>query len=63
MYADDHVPPHFHIRTPDGEAQVRIDSLEVIRGDLNRVDLETAIAWAPSREALMVEWMRLNERD
>jgi hypothetical protein len=66
LYADDHVPPHFHIRTPDGEAQVRIDSLEVIRGDLNQADLEIAMAWARqpgNREALMVEWMRLNERD
>jgi hypothetical protein len=43
-----------------------MDSLEVIRGDLNRADLETAMAWArqpANREALMVEWVRLNERD
>lgn len=66
LYPDDHAPPHFHIRTTDGEAQVRINSLEVMRGDINRADLEAAIGWArqpANREALMIEWMRLNERD
>jgi len=30
MYFDDHGPPHFHARHPDGSAKVRIDTLEVI---------------------------------
>jgi hypothetical protein len=37
-----------------------------MRGDINRVDLDVAMGWArqpANREALMIEWMRLNERD
>ena len=30
MYFDDHDPPHFHALHADGEAKVRIDSLELI---------------------------------
>ena len=60
------MPPHFHVLTPDGDAQVRIDSLEVIRGSLRRADLESAIDWAKeaaNHQRLWAEWRRLNERD
>jgi hypothetical protein len=66
VYADDHMPPHFHILTPDGDAQVRIDSLEIIRGSLRRSDFDTGLRWAhdaANRERLWAEWSRLNERD
>jgi hypothetical protein len=66
LYADDHVPPHFPVRTPDGEAQVRIDTLEMMRGSIQRSDLEVAIRWAlipENRLAISAEWDRLNERD
>ena len=32
MYFMDHNPPHFHIVCKDGEALVRIDTLDVIAG-------------------------------
>jgi hypothetical protein len=66
LYADDHAPPHFHVRTPDGEAQVRIDTLEMMRGSIQRSDLDAAISWAlvpENRLAISAEWDRLNERD
>ena len=66
VYADDHMPPHFHVLTPDGDAQVRLDSLELIRGALRRSDLETAIDWASDTanwQKLWAEWRRLNESD
>ncbi|MGH2918189.1 MAG: DUF4160 domain-containing protein [Solirubrobacteraceae bacterium] len=36
MYFDDHDPPHFHALHADGEAKVRIDSLELIESTLAR---------------------------
>jgi len=65
MYPDDQAPPHFHVLTPDGEAQIRIDNLAVIRGRLRRSDLAKVIEWASgkNRVALMNEWNRLNERE
>ncbi|MGO8831458.1 MAG: DUF4160 domain-containing protein [Roseiarcus sp.] len=60
------MPPHFHVRTPDGNAQIRLDTLEIMRGTLDRKDLAAVREWADepgSRAALWVEWRRLNERD
>jgi hypothetical protein len=60
------MPPHFHVRTPDGEAQIRIDTLEIIRGEIDRKDFAVALEWASeeqNRAALSAEWRRLNERD
>jgi hypothetical protein len=64
MYPDDEMPPHFHVRTPHGDAKVRIGTLEIFRGRLRRADIRTVIDWATkNREVLITEWNRLNERD
>jgi uncharacterized protein DUF4160 len=42
MYFDDHEPPHFHARHTDGQAKVRIDTLEVIESTLARRQLRRA---------------------
>ena len=34
MYYNDHAPPHFHARYAEHEAQLEIDSLEVLHGSL-----------------------------
>jgi hypothetical protein len=63
MFADDHVPPHFHLRGPDSNALVRLDTLSVMRGKYSRRDLAEAVAWAEGNLALLhAEWSRLNER-
>lgn len=63
MYADDHVPPHFHVVTTSGEALVSIDGLEMLRGSIDRRSLDTALEWArDNMETLTNEWRRLNER-
>lgn len=36
MYFDEHPPAHFHAYYGDAQAVVRIDTLEVIRGELPR---------------------------
>jgi hypothetical protein len=44
--ADDHAPPHFHIRGPNSDAQLLIDTLQVIRGTCKQSELAEARAWA-----------------
>ena len=46
MYFLDHAPPHFHVRYNDHEAQIRIDDLIVIEGDLPKRALALALEWA-----------------
>ena len=63
LYADDHNPPHFHVVTPDHQAQVRIDNLSILRGSLRRSDYEAAVAWAREHmKEISDEWDRLNRR-
>jgi len=61
FYAKDHMPPHFHISTPDGEAMMSISDLSLIKGRLRRRDLDAVRNWAAmNRELLENEWNRLN---
>lgn len=39
VYANDHLPPHFHAVGPDGEALFRIDDLTVMAGELRPREL------------------------
>lgn len=63
VYAADHNPPHFHVVTPEAEALVRIDTLEVIMGSVPAKVLRAAREWAEANEAkIAAEWKRLNGR-
>jgi hypothetical protein len=64
VYADDHAPPHFHVVGPNSNAQVRIDDLRVMNGEIARADYAEVVAWAAERrEFLLRRWRELNERD
>jgi hypothetical protein len=64
IYADDHMPPHFHVRGPGWDVSVSLKTLSVIRGDPCRTDIDEAIRWAEgNRLQLWQEWRKLNERD
>jgi hypothetical protein len=64
VYADDHAPPHFHVRGPRSNAQIRIDTLEVTAGTIARRDHHEAIAYArENRDLLIMKWREFNERD
>jgi hypothetical protein len=60
MFALDHRPPHFHVVTPDGEAVLAIEDLQVMRGFLRPRDLRLVVSWARLNKArLEDEWQRL----
>jgi hypothetical protein len=61
IYADDHMPPHFHIEGRGFRAIVEIDTMNVRAGDVRRA--EEALIWARGNTALLhAEWLRLNRR-
>ena len=63
VYANDHLPPHFHVQTRDAEARVEIATLRILAGSLpGKVERE-ALAWATeNRAAIAAEWNRTNAR-
>jgi hypothetical protein len=66
VYADDEAPPHFHIRGPNSDAKIAIETLQVMRGEYRRSDLAQVIEWAaePVNQALLrAKWKEFNERD
>jgi hypothetical protein len=62
MYAGDHPPPHFHVRTRDGrEALIVIAGLGVLSGCLARRELIEALKWAQANIPLLAfRWGELN---
>ncbi len=47
VYANDHLPPHFHIRAQDGsKAAVSIRDLKVLAGEVPKACLTEALDWA-----------------
>lgn len=64
MFADDHVPPHFHIFGADSNCIVDIATLEIIRGTCDKRDLDDALKWAvENMDVLQAKWTEFNERD
>jgi len=63
VYANDHLPPHFHAIAPDFEALIEIETLTVLRGRLTPAARKVVMAWALAhREAISAEWNRINPR-
>ena len=62
MYFNEHNPPHFHIEYQDYEAIMNIETGE-ITGKLSRRALKMVYEWLDqSKEALMENWTRSEER-
>jgi hypothetical protein len=62
MYFDDHIPPHFHAKYGEYRAQINIESLEIIGGELPHRALSLSIEWALlHRNELRQNWQ--NARD
>ena len=61
IYADDHMPAHFHIEGRGFRAIVEIETMEVRVGNVRRA--RDASTWAGANiEVLRSEWLRLNRR-
>ncbi len=61
IYADDHLPPHFHIEGRGFRVVVEIESMNVRAGDPRKAP--DALAWARANvTTLRAEWTRLNRR-
>lgn len=60
VYANDHLPPHFHLVGPDAEALIAIADLTVYAGT---VPSKASLAWAVANlDAIRAEWNRVNPR-
>ncbi len=63
VYANDHLPPHFHVVTPDTEALIEIASLRILAGALPARVAREALAWATqNRATIAAEWNRITPR-
>lgn len=52
MFFADHNPPHFHVLSREGAAQIAIASLEVLEIS-GKLDLREALAWAAENGAVL----------
>lgn len=63
VYANDHLPPHFHIINPDFEALIVIEDFSIYAGSLKGPAGKAAMKWAQENIALIkAEWNRINPR-
>jgi hypothetical protein len=61
IYADDHMPPHFHIEGRGFRVIVVIETMAVRVGDISKA--REAMAWARQNiDLIRSEWVRLNRK-
>lgn len=57
MFYDDHPPPHFHAVYQGEQAQININTLEVVEGSMKRRALALVREWAAlHRDELRQAW-------
>jgi hypothetical protein len=57
MFYNEHNPPHFHAIYNEFEAEIEINTLEIIAGDLPKRVRNLVIEWAiDHRDELMEDW-------
>jgi hypothetical protein len=62
MYYRDHPPPHFHAQYGGTEAEIEIESLAIIAGDLPNRAEGLVVEWAEKhREELQTNWERARQ--
>jgi hypothetical protein len=63
MYHRDHAPPHFHAIYGEREAEISIDGLDMLKGDLTARDLRLVREWAETHvNELMDNWRAASRR-
>ena len=64
MYYDDHSPPHFPAIYGEHEAQIAVDTLEVLHGSLPKRALALVLEWAAlHRGELRGDWRRAEQHE
>lgn len=64
MYYNDHAPPHFHAEYGEHVAEISIERLEVIRGQVPRRVLALVLEWAfIHRNELQANWIRARAQE
>ena len=64
MYQNDHVPPHFHALYGGEEAQVAIETGDLLKGNLPRVAQRLVKEWCGlHREELLKNWSKARARE
>jgi hypothetical protein len=57
IFYDDHPPPHFHAAYEGEQAQISVETLEVIEGSIKRRALALVMEWAAlHRDELRRAW-------
>jgi hypothetical protein len=60
MYFDEHNPPHFHAIYSGAEAQIGIDPIGLIEGQIPKRALSMVIEWAALHQReLLLNWERM----
>ena len=60
MFYNEHNPPHFHAYYNEYQAEIRIDTLDIIKGNLPKKVFNLVIEWAlDHREELIHDWERM----
>ena len=63
VYANDHLPQHFHVKHPDFEALVEIETLAFYAGAIPARYQRQVWAWIRANRAVIrAEWNRINPR-
>jgi len=64
MYYDDHAPPHFHAYYAGQEALIKLETLEIMEGDLPRRAYSLLLEWASAhRIELKNNWERAQRHE
>lgn len=57
MFFNEHAPAHFHVQYAEFKAEIEIETLRVMRGELPRRALALVLEWAAlHRDQLIADW-------
>ena len=63
VYANDHLPPNFHVVNPDFEALIIIETFATYAGSLKGSAGKAAMEWTTANVTkIKAEWNRINPR-
>jgi hypothetical protein len=64
VYFNDHVPPHFHAHYGEHQAEITIETFEILKGKLPNRVLGLVLEWAVlHRDELRANWERARKEE